>query len=70
MLSYRGMAGIKNVHRALQSTADTVQFNQTLGFWRLPDVAHIRGEKGKTQCQDEFRNLSGCVLKILNSDGW
>ena len=47
MLSYRGMAGIKNVHRALQSTADTVQFNQTLGFWRLPDVAHIRGEKGK-----------------------
>ena len=47
MLSYRGMAGIKNVHRALQSTADTVQFNQTLGFWRLPDVAHLRGEKGK-----------------------
>ena len=33
---------------------------------KLP-LALINNIEPKTQCQDEFRNLSGCVLKILTA---
>ena len=40
-------------------------------FLRAIAVMRSREDKGskfvKTQCQDEFRNLSGCVIKILTA---
>ena len=40
-----------------------VVINEDVSCSEVPEF----GQYGKTQCQDEFKNLSGCVLKILTA---
>ena len=36
-------------------------------FWQCPGLLHMLQNPNMTQCQDEFRNLSGCVTEILTA---
>ena len=45
----------------IMDTIDIVAIADTVGI--VDDVEAI-WNKARTQCQDEFRNLSGCVIKI------